>query len=106
MEQTAFRARTSRQHTARKAIPFPELPDANTGPPDLFWRSAWLRGMAKQDALRRFTRRKTFVRESEAFQYAIYGAIGDLEYNGREDLKNLISSGGLLYAWIPEGGAA
>ncbi len=106
MEQTASRARTSRPHPARKAIPFPELPDANSTPSDLFWRAAWLRGMAKQDALRRFTRRKTFIRESVALQLAIYGAIGDLEYSGMEALKNLISSGGLLYAWIPEGGAA
>lgn len=88
------------------AIPFPDLPEDTTADA-LFWRAAWLRGEAKLAALREHVKHVYRLRRTtKPLRFALISAEHHLEDEAKINLERLVNSGGLLYAWLPEGGAA
>jgi hypothetical protein len=83
-------------------IPFPELPDLDLVPRNVFWRAVWLRSLAELTALHRFIERRSTRKESLPLRYALYGAETALRQEVANDFKTLVESGGLLYAWVPD----
>lgn len=86
------------------AIPFPELPIRSSDDP-LYWRAAWLQDQAKRQALKDFIAQKAFQRMSRPLRQALFSSEIHLQGDIWKSLKHLVETGGLLYAWLPEGGA-
>jgi hypothetical protein len=103
--------RTTRPAKRRApAIPYPDLPPtpyAAGTPRAIFWRAAWLRDEAQAHALdAHWTHvRSTKAHANEPLMHALCVGLSKLQDEARVSLKTLIDAGGLLYAWIPEGGA-
>lgn len=109
--QTSNQSRQPAKAKRLPALPFPDLPAAHTTPASLFWRAAWLRDVVEVQAFQEFLNsaagRKTLgARKNAALANAMYASIGRLEDDARSSLNELVAAGGLLYAWLPESGAA
>ena len=94
------------------ALPYPELPptplDGGTRR-EIFWRAAWLRDEAQAHALEWFLRTasvEAVCGRHQALNSALIQSLIALEREAAKSLATLIDAGGLLYAWLPEGGAA
>lgn len=90
-------------------IPYPDLPPVPSEGgtrPKIFWRAAWLRDAAQHQALKGLAARKSFSKETDVLQRAVWASSTTLQRETAKSLATLIECGGLLYAWLPEGGAA
>lgn len=85
-------------------IPYPELPGST--PEVLFWRAAWIRDLAQVQALEQLAAQKSFQRMSPPLRSSIFVCIGHMQEEAKHSFEYLVALGGLLYAWLPEGGAA
>ncbi len=82
------------------------LPELLPAEHRLFWVSAWQRDVLMREAMHRFVARPALSRESRTLQEALWTGIGGIEKQAAESLKNLREEGLILFAWVPEGGAA
>lgn len=97
---------STRRATRRPAIPFPDLPE-KTAPDTLVWRALWLRAMAQHAAVEQLMNRIWKQKATTApLRHALAGLWQSLGEEAKTALEHLVRAGGLLYAWIPEGGAA
>lgn len=87
------------------AIPFPDLPRSSELD-SKYWRTAWIRGLAMGQAMTSFIGRRSFARLPRAMRMACITSERLLQDDAKRDLRTLIETGGLLYAWIPEGPAS
>lgn len=98
--------RSTRRATRRPEIPFPEIPQRTT-PDALVWRALWLRSMAQYAAVEQHMKRVWSQKTTtEPLRFALAGLWLSLAEDAKEYFDNLVLAGGLLYAWIAEGGAA
>lgn len=93
------------------AIHYPDLPEvpAYSGGSVTsaeFWRAAYLRDVAELDALVDFVNSAWELTMPAPLKNALTGAQAHAEKEVDRSLGKLICHGGLLYAWVPEGGAA
>lgn len=100
----------AKRHPAAKrppAITYPELPEPGTVSRPLFWRAAWMRSDAEATAFQQHTDAQYGLKKPvpHVLSMAFIQAAAALRKEEREALKSLVDVGGLLYAWLPEGGA-
>lgn len=95
----------ARRASREPAMPYPELPKPGAGRAE-FWRAAWLRDLAHLQALRSFLVSSSHETWSKPLSMAMAAAEVSLEREVEQSFPRLVEAGGLLYAWIPEGGAA
>lgn len=96
----------ARRSGRQPAMPYPELPDHQSVSSAVFWRAAWLRDLAEQEALDTFVLRPSHKNWNKPLSMAMAGAQGHIEREVEQSFKRLVEAGGLLYAWVPEGGVA
>lgn len=97
---------STRQAARQPAIPFPDLPE-RSAPDTLVWRALWLRAASQHAAVEQLMNRIWTQKATTApLRHALAGLWQSLGEEAKSNFDNLVTSGGLLYAWIPEGGAA
>lgn len=82
-------------------LPFPDLAPS-AGDQRAFWLSAWLRDLAKYEALEHHYHAILRKRSSDrvfALTSAMSSSCLHLRKEGRESLQELKQAGGLLFAW-------
>lgn len=106
MNQAQSTARTKRSSAPRRpAIPYPELPEPGACSSAEFWRAVWLQDLAQMRSLKEHIGKVWRSTMPMPLMHAMAAAQTRANAAANESLEKLIKAGGLLFAWVPEGGA-